>query len=438
MKDIQLLALVVVLLLVVLFLGHPLALSLGALGIFLGLVFLGPSVFPLAITKTYSLMCNFSLIAIPLFIFMAYILDKAGIAKIMFDGMRDLTGGLAGGLAVATDLVCTLMGASTGIIATGVVSMGVIAGPHMLKHGYDKKLTVGCIMAGGTLGILVPPSIMLVLMGAVAGISVGRLFMGGVGTGLMLSSLYIIYILLLCRRHPELGPPVPVEERAAVRTRLVRGVKGVGPPILLIVAVLGSIFTGVATPAQAGAIGAFIAIIMMIAYGQFNLANMTSATTESLKISTMVLLIIFGANIFPAIFMAMGCGINQGDIFAALDNKWLFIGSTMLLIYILGMFIDWTAILVLLIPIFFPIAVGTYGLDPFWFGMIVAVNLQASFLSPPFGYALFFIKALKLPGVTLGDIYRSSLPFLGLQVIGLALVIIFPPIATYLPSIMHW
>jgi tripartite ATP-independent transporter DctM subunit len=437
MTDIQLLILVAVVLIVAIFLGHPIALTFGGMAIIFGLAFLGPKTFPLCATKVYSTMCSFSLVAIPLFVFMAYILEASGISKVMFDGIRNLMFGLAGGLAVAVDLVCTLVAASTGIIGASIVSMGILAGPQMLRHNYDKKLTVGSIMAGGTLGILIPPSILLILMGATSGLSVGQLFMGGVGTGLLLSSMYIAYILILCYRNPTMGPPVPIEERLPLRSALVMGIKGVVPPIGMILAVLGSIFMGIATPAQAGAIGCSIAIIMMIARGQFNRRNLSSAVTDTLKTSSMVLFIIVAAGVFSAVFMGMGCGTTSGDIFAGIGNKWLFIAATMALIFFLGMIIDWTAILVLLVPIFFPIAAG-YDIDLLWFGMLVAVNLQTSFLSPPFGYALFFMKSLALPGVTIGDIYRSVIPFIGLQLIGLTLVIVFPPIATYLPSIMHW
>ncbi len=418
-----------------LFLGHPVALTFGGLGIILGLIFIGPPTLPIAVTKVYSIMVSFPLIAIPLFIFMAYILEKSGIAEIMFDGIRDLTAGLPGGLAIAVNIVCTIFAASTGIIGASIVSMGVLAAPYLLEHGYDRKLTVGTIMAGGTLGIIIPPSLLLIVMGAVGGISVGKLFVGAVGPGLLLSLLYMIYIYAVCRRNPKLGPPVPKEEIKPLRTRVIKGIKSVAPPGLLMFAVLGSIFFGIATPSEAGAIGAFFAIILSISYGKLTIENLYYATTATVKTSCMVLFIIVGVNIFSAVFMDMGCGRTLGSLFMALGNKWLFLSISMILIYLMGMIIDWTAILLLLIPIFFPLAQRTYGLDPFWYGMLVAVNLQASFLSPPFGYALFFMKSLKLPGVTLGDIYKSSVPFIGLQIIGLVLVILFPQIVNFLTDL---
>ena len=435
MNDTLFLALIGAITIGSLFLGHSVALTFGGLGILLGLIFIGPATLPIAVTKTYSVMVSFPLVAIPLFIFMAFILERSGIAKIMFDGIRDLVAPLPGGLAIAVTIVCTVFAASTGIIGASIVSMGVLAGPYLLERGYDKKLTVGTIMAGGTLGILIPPSMLLIVLGAVAGISVGQLFIGAIGPGLLLSFLYMTYIYVLCRRRPELGPRVPKEEMDVLRIRLIRGIKSVTPPVILMAVVLGSIFFGIATPSEAGAVGAFAALILMICYGKFTIKNLTYAATATIKTSCMVLFIIVGVNIFSAIFMSMGCGRTLGTLFGALGNKWLFFILTMVLIYLLGMIIDWTAILMLLVPIFFPIAKQVYGVDPFWFGMLVAINLQVSFLSPPFGYALFFMKSLGLPGVTLGDIYRGAIPFILLQIVGLILVAIFPPIVTFLTDL---
>lgn len=435
MSDTLLLLFVAFLTIGTLFLGHSVALTFGGLGIILGYIFIGPAVLPIAVTKTYSMMVSFPLIAIPLFIFMAYILECSGVAKKMFNGIRDLVAPLPGGLAIAVTIVCTVFAASTGIIGASIVSMGVLAGPYLLEHKYDKRLTVGTIMAGGTLGILIPPSMLLIVLGAVAGISVGQLFIGAIGPGLLLSFMYMFYIYIICRRNPKLGPPVPKEDMDTLWVRLTRGLLSVTPPVLLMLTVLGSIFFGIATPSEAGAIGAFAAIILMICYGQFNFKNLQYATTATVKTSCMVMFIIIGVNIFSAVFMAMGCGKTLGGLFEALGNKWMFFAMTMLLIYLLGMIIDWTAILMLLVPIFFPIAREVYGVDPFWFGMMVAINLQVSFLSPPFGYALFFMKSLKLPGVTLGDIYRGAIPFIALQIIALIIVAVFPQTVTFLTDL---
>ena len=435
MNDILLLVLVGGLTIGVLFLGHPVALTFGGLGIILGLIFIGPATLPIAVTKTYSVMVSFPLIAIPLFIFMAFILERSGVAEIMFDGIRDLVAPLPGGLAIAVNLVCTLFAASTGIIGASIVSMGVLAGPYLLEHGYDRKLTVGTIMAGGTLGILIPPSILLIVLGAVAGISIGKLFIGAFGPGLLLSLLYMIYIYVLCRRDPKKGPPVPKKEIKPLQLRLVRGITKTTPSIFLIIVVIGSIFFGIATPSEAGGIGAFGALILMVCYGKLSKSNLYYAAVATVKTSCMVLFIIVGVNIFSAVFLAMGCGKTLGSLFAGLGNKWLFFAMTMVLLYLMGMIIDWTAVLMLLIPIFFPIAEQVYGLNPFWFGMLIAINLQASFLSPPFGYALFFMKSLRLQGVTTKDIYLGAVPFIGLQIAGLLLVVLFPEVFTYLTDL---
>jgi tripartite ATP-independent transporter DctM subunit len=435
MSDLQLLSLVVGISIAMLFLGHPIALTFGAIGIILGWIFIGPAVMQIAVMKTYAVMVSFPLMAIPLFIFMAFLLEKGGVAESMFDGIRDLFGHLPGGLAIAVTVVCTLFAASTGIIGATIVSMGVMAGPYLLDHGYDRRLTVGTIMAGGTLGIIIPPSVLLIVLGSTAGISIGQLFVGAVIPGLLMSLFYMIYIYVRCRINPSLGPPVPIEELDPLKIRLVRGAKKVTPPVLLILVVLGSLFVGIATPSEAGAIGAFAAFLLMVGYGRFTFENFHGAVRSTVKASCMVMFIIVGVNIFSAVFMALGCGKTLGSLFIALDSKWLFIWLTMLLIFILGMIIDWTAILMLLVPIFFPIAMQ-YDINLFWFAMIISINLQTSFLSPPFGYALFFMKSLKLPGVGINDIYWSVIPFILMQFLVLILTMMFPQIVTYLTNLV--
>ena len=434
MSDLSLLGLVVGVSIAVLFLGHPIALTFGSIGIILGWIFIGPSVIQIAVMKTYAVMVSFPLMAIPLFIFMAFLLDKGGVAESMFDGIRDLFGHFPGGLAIAVTVVCTLFAASTGIIGATIVSMGIMAGPYLLDHGYDRKLTVGTIMAGGTLGIIIPPSVLLIVLGATAGISVGQLFVGAVLPGLLMSVLYVIYIFVRCSINQSLGPPVPRAELDPLKIRLLRGFKKVTPPVMLIFVVLGSLFVGIATPSEAGAVGAFAAFILMVGYGQFSFRNFHAAVKATVKASCMVLFIINGVNVYSAVFMSLGCGKTLGNLFVALDNKWLFIWLTMLLIFLLGMIIDWTAILMLMVPIFFPIAVE-YDINLFWFAMIISINLQTSFMSPPFGYALFFMKCLQLPGVTINEIYLSVIPFIIAQLMVLFLCMFFPQIVTFLTEL---
>lgn len=424
-------------LLVLLSLGLPLAISLGSLGVIFGLLWVGPGCLSMFAYRCYGIMVNMVLIAIPLFILMASFLERSGIAEVALDGMRSMTGPLRGGLVVAVVLTCTLMGAGTGIIATGIVTMGLVAAPSMLRYGYQKELTTGVICAAGTLGILIPPSIMLVFMGAQTGQSVGKLFMAGVGPGLLLSSLYIAYALIRCGVSPELGPPVPIEERrlVPVKRRLLLFTKGALPMLALVLAVIGSIFLGIATPSEAAAVGAFAALLMMVGYGRFTFSAVNNAVTETLKVTSMVMLILVGASCFTGTFMCLGGGEVVATILLALPGKWAILAVMMVIIFLLGMFIDWLGILLLVIPIFMPIAIEL-GYDPLWFILVVAVNLQMAFLTPPFGYALFFMKGTAPPGVTMMHIYRGIIPFVALQIVGLVIVILFPPIITWLPSIM--
>lgn len=437
MTPLQEIIIMFVALVVLLFLGFPLAISLGSLGIIFGLLWIGPNCLSMFAYRCYGIMVNMVLIAVPLFILMASFLERSGIAEVALDGMRAITGPLRGGLVVAVVLTCTLMGAGTGIIATGIVTMGLVAAPSMLRYGYQKELTTGVICASGTLGILIPPSIMLVFMGAQTGQSVGKLFMAGVGPGLLLSGLYISYALIRCGFRPDLGPPVPIEERRLVpiRSRLLLFTKGALPMIVLIFAVVGSIFLGIATPSEASAIGAFAALLMMAAYGKFTFSAINSAVTETLKVTSMVMLIFVGASCFTGTFMRIGGGRVISTMLLALPSEWVVLVVMMTIIFLLGMFIDWLGILLLVIPIFMPIVIEL-GFDPLWFILVVAVNLQMAFLTPPFGYALFFMKGTAPPEVTMMHIYRGIVPFVALQILGLVLVILFPSIITWLPGIM--
>ncbi len=424
-------------LLVLLVAGLPLAISLGSLGLMLGLLWVGPDCLTMFAYRCYGIMANLVLIAIPLFVLMASFLERSGIAEVALDGMRNITGPLRGGLVIAVVLTCTLMGAGTGIIATGIVTMGLVAAPSMLRYGYQKELTTGVICAAGTLGILIPPSIMLVFMGSQTGQSVGKLFMAGVGPGLLLSCLYIAYALIRCGINPELGPPVPIEERRAVpvKRRLLLFTKGALPMLVLIFAVIGSIFLGIATPTEAAAVGAFIALLMMVVYGKFSFSTMNDAVKETLKVTSMVMLVLVGATCFTGTFIRIGGGEVVRAFLLALPNKWAILAVMMVIIFVLGMFIDWLGILLLVVPIFMPIATQL-GFGPLWFIMVVAVNLQMAFLTPPLGYALFFMKGTAPPEVTMMHIYRGIVPFVALQLLGLIIVILFPPIITWLPSVM--
>lgn len=426
-----------VVLLIAVFLGHPLGITLGGLGIFFGIFSYGPGAFFILANKTYGLMENYVLVAIPLFILMAQFLDKSGIAEDLYETMYVVLGPVKGGLALATIVVSTVFAATTGIIGASVVAMGLMAAPTMLAKGYNKGLISGVITAGGTLGILIPPSIMLVVYGGLIGMSVGKLFLAAFLPGFLLSTLYMLYVVIYATIKPEVGPPIPKEERRSLSVSAKIGMtfKSIMPPVFLILAVLGSIAAGIATPTEAAGLGCVGALILAFLNKKLNMELFVSSAIGTLKITCMVMLIFVGANFYTSIFM----GVGGGEAFANLlfmisDNKWIILFIMMLIIFLLGMFVDWLGILLLCVPIFTPVAVDKFGFDPLWFAMIVSVNLQMSFLTPPFGYALFYFKGVAPESITMGDIYKGIIPFVVLQMIGLVLCIIFPEIITWLPD----
>ncbi|MCB4204238.1 TRAP transporter large permease subunit [Deferribacterales bacterium Es71-Z0220] len=424
-------------LLVAVFLGHPLGITLGGLGIFFGVISYGPGTLFILANKTYGLMENYVLVAIPLFILMAQFLDKSGIAEELYETMYVVLGPVKGGLALATIVVSTVFAATTGIIGASVVAMGLMAAPTMLAKGYQKELTAGVITAGGTLGILIPPSIMLVVYGGLIGMSVGKLFLAAFIPGFLLSMLYLLYTFIYATIKPEVGPPLPKEDRLAISLgkKIAMTLKSIIPPVFLILAVLGSIGAGIATPTEAAGLGCVGALILAFINKRVNFELFKSAGAATLKITCMVMLIFVGANFYTSIFMGIGGGEAFTNIlFLISDNKWVILFVMMFILFLLGMFVDWLGILLLCVPIFTPIAVDQLGFDPLWFALIVSVNLQMSFLTPPFGYALFYFKGVAPEGVTMGHIYRGIIPFVIIQMIGLALCIIFPEIITWLPN----
>lgn len=421
-----------------LFLGHPLAFVLGGLAVIFGLIGWGPECYGMFMNRIYGIMDNYILLAIPLFIFMAQILDQSGVAEKLFKAMRYLFGPLRGGLAVAVVVVSTLFGACTGIIGASVVTMGLLALPVMLKYGYDKRLSCGCIAAGGTLGILIPPSIMLIVMANQASLSVGKLFAGAIVPGLILSTLYIIYILFKCQVHPEAGPALTLEERKAVSTRelTLMVLKSLAPPMILILGVLGTIFTGIATPTEASGVGAFLAFIMTLAYGKFTWSGLYLALAQTGKTTSMVIVILVGATCFTGVFLGLGGGDVVEEFILSIGlGKWGTFIVMMIVCFVLGMFIDWIGIVMITFPLFLPIA-AQLGFDKLWFVVTIAVMLQDSFLTPPFGYALFYLKGVAPEEVTTSDIYWGSFPFWRLMELGLIIVVIFPQTITWLPSII--
>lgn len=418
--------------------GVPLAFALGSLGLIFGLVGDGYAVLPLFINRIYGLMSNPVMPAIPLFIFMGFMLERSGSTENLYESLYKLMGGFKGGLAIATIIICTLFAACTGVIGASIVTMGLIALPPMLKRNYNKSVATGSIMAGGTLGIIIPPSIILILYGPIANLSVARLFMAALMPGLLLSALYIIYILIISYLNPDYCPAMSKEERQNLdKKKLIKDLLIYAlPPLLLILLVLGSIFFGVVATTEAAALGAFGSIILTVCYKKFSWKIFVETSVQTLKTSTMVLFVALGATLFVGTFILLGGSeLLVSTITGLTIGKWVILAFMMLTILFLGMFIDWVGILYIVVPIFTPIIINL-GFNPLWFATLVCVNLQASFLTPPFAYSMFFLKSVSPESVKMMDIYKGSIPFIVLQLIGLLLIILFPQIVLWLPSVL--
>ncbi|HPN87239.1 MAG TPA: TRAP transporter large permease subunit [Smithella sp.] len=425
-------------LLIGLFMGHPLAFVLGGLAVIFGLIGWGPSMFYMFMNRIWGTMDNYVLLAIPLFVFMAQLLDQSGVADDLFKALRYVLGQVRGGILLSVIVVSTIFAACTGIIGASVVTMGLLAVPMMRKYGYDKQMSYGSICAGGTLGILIPPSIMLVVMASEATLSVGKLFAAAVLPGLILAFLYLLYVGIRCFFKPELGPPISREERAGVTTAQIAMMvlKSLVPPMILILGVLGSLFFGIATPTEASGVGAFLAFVMVLAYRKFTWRGLYRAVIQTAKINTMVIIILCGATCFTGVFLGVGGGDVVTDFVMGLGlGKWGTFWVMMAIVFILGMFIDWIGIVLICFPIFLPIA-KQLGFDTLWFVVMIAVNLQSSFLTPPFGYALFYIKGIDPDRIDIKDVYRGIIPFVALMLIGLIICALLPQVIMWLPEVL--
>ena len=433
-------------LLVLLLAGLPLAFVTGGLACVFLFVLGDAQTLNIVPSRIFPLMTNYQLSAIPLFIFMASMLERAGIINDMFDVIYKVLGGIRGGLAAATIIASTILAAMVGVIGAAVVTMGIIALPAMLKRHYNPEIAMGSIMAGGTLGILIPPSILAIIYAVVAEQSVGELFIGAVLPGLLLSGLYVVYVIVMCYVDPKKGPPIPLDERISFVDKL-RLVSKMAAPITLVVLVLGVIFTGIATPVEAAGIGTFGAFIVAAIHQKLTWATVRDACMVTLKASAMVLWIMFGATIFVGLYVIEGGQqFVQQSMEATGFGPWGILIMMQIILIILGMFLDWVGILLLCVPIFVPIIRGlgapAFGFtDPdelvLWFGVLYLVNMQMSFLSPPFGYALFYLRGVAPPDIPMTRIFRSALPFLGIQLIGLVTCMLYPPIITWLPHLVY-
>lgn len=423
-------------LLVMVICGIHLAFALFFLALVFGLFFQGPMIFSLSMLKIFGTMESEILIAVPLFVFMGTILEKSQVAEGVYQSLYELFGPVRGGLAFATVITCTIFASCTGVIAATVTTMTLLAVPSMLKRKYDKGLATGVVCAGGSLGILIPPSVMLVMYGPMANLSVAQLFAAALFPGLLLSVLYLLYIGFGSWLKPEMAPAIRAEEQTAKGAKLWgRAAVQMVPSMVLIIAVLGSIIGGVASPTEASGVGAFAALVIAAAYRQLTYTNIREAAYTTLIVTAMVFFIIIGASVFNAVFLFLGGGALIKTLLMSLPlGKWFVLFVMMFVLFILGFFISWQGLLYVVVPIFLPVA-ASLGFNPLWFGLLICLNLQMSFLTPPFAYAIFFVKGASPPEVKTWDIYRGVIPFVLLQALAVFLCIVFPEIILWLPRV---
>ena len=422
-----------------LFTGFPIAFILGTAALLFGLPFFGEQIGKLIYQRVWNLLLNYTLLAVPLFIFMGLVLERSGIAERLYDVLYLWLGRVRGGLGIVTIVVGTVLAATVGTISASVTMLALVGLPSMLKRGYDKGLATGAICAGGCLGILIPPSVMLVLYGPMAQISVGKLFFGAFMPGFLLSFLYILYIAIRAALEPQIGPPIPAEETQipfVKKTRML--MTALVPPVLLVMAVLGTIFLGVAPPTEAASVGAFAAVLLTLAYRKFSWKVIQECTLFTMQTSAFIFLMATMSFAFTGVFIGVGGDdVVKGLILGTPGGKWGAFFIVMFLVFILGFFLDWIGIVFIMVPIITPIA-AAYGFDPVWFAIMVCVNLQTAFMTPPFAPAIFLVKGAADPslGVTMSDIIRGIWPFVFLVLVGMVLCVAFPEIILWLPQKM--
>ena len=416
-----------------LLLGIPLAWSLGGVSVIVCLLLWGPGGLMLIVYNTFGCMWSIVLVAIPLFMSMGILLERAGIAEALFETIHRWSGPLRGGIAMGVVVICAAFAAMTGVSAAATLTMGVIALPAMLRRGYDKSIALGSIAGPGTLGILIPPSIISILLALVGNMSVGKLFMAGIGPGILLAALFIAYIGIRGWINPKLCPRHP--EKFTMKEKLI-SLKMVILPLLIILSVLGSIFFGIATPTEAGSLGVAAVLMAVAIHRRFSWKLIKGVTVETFRITGLTMWIFYGAMCFSAVYARAGGAVFMRDLILGLGmGPWFIIITMMGISFFLGMFVDPFAIIFILAPICFPI-VKDLGFDPIWFGILFVINMQMGYVTPPFGYQLFYLKSVAPEGITTGDIYKSVFPFIGVLIIGMALLMIFPQIALWLPNLM--
>jgi tripartite ATP-independent transporter DctM subunit len=419
------------------FVGFPIAFTLIILSVVFGYIGFGDTVFYLMVFQTIGLMKEETLAAVPLFIFMGHVLEQAGLMERLFNAFRLILAPVRGSLYLGVLFTSTIFATATGIIGASVTVMGLMAGPAMIKARYDPKLSAGSIAAGGTLGILIPPSVMLVVMGPIVGVSIVQLFAAALIPGVMLAGLYITYTLIRSFVNPKLGPPLPMDERATSYWQVVREFfAGIVPLAVIIFAALGSIIVGLATPTEAAAMGASGAVLLTLAYGRLNYTMFRDAAIRTLQTSSLVLFLAVASNIYGSVFTRLGTSSMLANALVALPVPPLvMLALLMVLIFLLGWPLEWPAIVFIFLPIFIPV-VQALKFDLVWFSALVAVNLQTAFLSPPVAMAAYYLKAV-VPSWELSEIYRGMVDFMLLQMAGLLLLFFFPQIALWLPNLLY-
>lgn len=409
--------------------GQPLAWVTGLVALIFTFGWFGGNALPLVTSRIFGFITEYSLVAIPMFILMAALLDRSGIAKDLFNGMRVLAGRLPGGVAIQTLIVATLMAAMSGVIGGEIVLLGILALPQMLRLGYDRDLSIGVVCAGGSLGTMMPPSIVLIIYGLVAGVSIADLFVAAVTPALLLLACYIGYVLFRCLRNPELGPPMSAEEHA--EESIGSALWSLIAPVFIVVVVLGSIYGGIASITEAAALGVSSVLIISLMRRELNTRMLQESLVHTLETCGMIIWIGIAAAVLVGVYNLMGGNRFVSSTILALDAPPIVIIMVMMAILIvLGMFLDWIGIALLTLPIFVPIIIQL-GFDPIWFGILFAVNMQVSYLTPPFGPAAFYLKSVAPPDITLKHIYTALLPFIALQLMILLLLLFFPVLATW-------
>jgi tripartite ATP-independent transporter DctM subunit len=425
---------------VLLIVGIPVGIALAVSAFVFGYIGFGPALFNLLPSRIYGVVTNYTLMAIPLFVFMGVMLEKSRLAEELIDVVGHLFGGMSGGMGVAIILVGVLLGAATGIVGATIVTLGLLTLPTLLRRGYPKSLATGMICASGTLGQIIPPSLVLILLADILQESVGTMFAAAMVPGLTLAAVYLVAILILAWFRPALLPPIPLDERRALSTwALVRKVVlVVGPPIGLVLAVLGSIIGGIAAPTEAASMGAAGALLFVALSGRLNIRMMHEVARSTLLISAMVFFILICAQVFGLAFRGLGGEHLVARMFemvpGGVTGAMLFM---LALVFLLGLFLEWIEITYIALPLFLPFFVSQ-GVDLVWLGILICLMLQTSFLTPPFGWSLFFLKGVAPADVSTMDIYKGAVPFIGLQVIAVALVFLLPGLATWLPQAIGW